>query len=357
MWALYRKRIRRKRFKKMNENSIEYSVREYIKEVEKRLPEWLKDKKEHKEILADLEEHIWSKATELSETGQPDETSVNLAIDHMGTPQSIAKEYKRRGEPKYYITKEMAPYYGKALSGVFAIIVILVVIGLIVSFFTGNGSFESLVGGLITGIQSGLLLSFAIVTIVFVALSMQGFLPEDFKSKKEQKVMKQIREQEIEEGLTVSQTLKQPLKPFIKLGGTLVGGGIGLIFGIMLLSQPFPTYMFFPDFLMILRIFGLITMLEGSLDISRGIIGNRRPSTHQILHALIIPLKLSVIPLLVILMNHPEIFPFFSEPWIHVGIPVEFYDEYRAILGVIIAITCLTTIENFYNIIKIQKYK
>ncbi|HUW89665.1 MAG TPA: hypothetical protein VMV43_04025 [Candidatus Nanopelagicaceae bacterium] len=98
-------------------------------------------------------------------------------------------------------------------------------------------------------------------------------------------------------------------------------------------------------------------MLEGSLDISRGIIGNRRPKTHQVLHALIIPLKLSVIPLIVILMNRPEIFPFFSEPWIHVGIPIEFYDEYRAIFSVIIAIISLTTIENIYNIIKIQKYK
>ncbi len=341
----------------MNENSMEYSVREYIKEVEKRLPEWLKDKKEHKEILADLEEHIWSKAAELSKTGQPDQTSVKLAIDHMGTPQNIAKEYKRRGEPKYYITKELWNLYIKALSTVFAIIVSLVIIGMIVTFFTGNGSFETLVGGLITGIQTGLLLSFTIVTIVFVALSHEGYFPEDFKSKKEQKLMKQLREQEVEEEGTISQTLKQPLKPFIKPAGEIIGGGIGLVFGIILLSQPFPTYMFFPDFLMILKIFGLITMLEGSLDISRGIIGNRRPNTHQVLHMITILFKLSVIPLLVILMNRPEIFPFFSEPWIHVGISVEFYDEYRVILGVIIALTCLLTIENIYNIIKIQKYK
>jgi len=341
----------------MNENSMNYSVREYIKEVKKNLPEWLKDKKEHKEILADLEEHIWSKAAELSETGQPDEKSVMLAIDHMGTPQNIAKEYKRRGEPKYYITKELWPLYVKVLSTVFAIIVSLVIIGLIVSFFTGNGSFESLVGGLITGIQSGLLLSFTIVTIIFVALSMQGYFPEDFKSKKEQKLMKQLREQEIEEGVPASQAPKKPLKPFIKPAGEIIGGGIALVFGIVLLSQPFPTYMFFPDFLMILRIFFFFSMLEGSLDISRGIIGNRRPKTHQALHAIIIPLKLSAIPLLVILMNRPEIFPWFSEPWIHVGIPVEFYDEYRAIISVIIAITCLMTIENIYNIVKIQKYK
>ena len=152
----------------MNENSMNYIVREYIKEVEKRLPEWLKDKKEHKEILADLEEHLWSKATELSETGQPHEESVRQAIEHMGAPQTIAKEYKRRGEPKFYITKELWPYYTKALGAVFAVIVTLVVIGLIVSFFTGNGTFESLIGGLFSGIQSGLLISFVIVKIKLV---------------------------------------------------------------------------------------------------------------------------------------------------------------------------------------------
>ena len=340
----------------MNENSAEYSVKEYLKEVEKRLPEWLKDKKEHKEILADLEEHIWSKATELSETGQPDQTSVKLALDHMGTPQNIAKEYKRRGEPKYFISLQLWPYYKKALGGVFGLIITLVAIGLIVSFFTGNGSFISLLGGLITGIQSGLLISFAIVTIIFVALSHEGYFPEDFKSKKGQELMKELREKEIEVGVS-SQPLEKPLKPFIKPGGTIVGGGIGLIFGIIFLSLPFPTYMFFPDFLVIVRIFGLLTMIEGSLDISRGILGNRRPNTHQALHAILIPLKLSVIPLLGILMDRPEIFPFFSEPWIQVGIPVEAYGLYRGIFSAIIAITCLTTIENIYNIVKIQKYK
>jgi hypothetical protein len=274
----------------------------------------------------------------------------------MGTPQNIAKEYKRRGEPKYYITKELWPYYTKALGAVFAVIITLVVIGLIVSFFTGGGSFESLLEGLITGIQSGLLLSFTIVTVIFVAMSMEGFFPEDFKSKKRQQLMKQKQEREIEEGV-ITQVPEKLLKPFIKPGETVIGGFIGLIFGIVLLSQPFPTFMFFPDFLTLVRIFGLITMLESALDISRGILGKRRPSTHQVLHALTIPLKLSVIPLFSILMNRPEIFPWFSEPWIHVGISVEFYGLYRGVLALVIAITFLTTLENIYNIIKIQKYK
>ena len=75
----------------MSEEDIQNLVKEYLKNVKAKLPEWLKDKKEHKEILAELEEHIWNKAEELSETDHPTLETVKLAIDHMGTPESIAK--------------------------------------------------------------------------------------------------------------------------------------------------------------------------------------------------------------------------------------------------------------------------
>ena len=95
----------------MSENDMEKLINEFLKDVKTKLPEWLKDKKEHKEILAELEDHIWSKAEELSETSRPTLETVQIAIDHMGTPESIAKEYKRRGTPKFYITEELWPYY------------------------------------------------------------------------------------------------------------------------------------------------------------------------------------------------------------------------------------------------------
>ena len=97
----------------MSEIEMSNIIKEYLKEVEKRLPEWLKDKKEHKEVLAELEDHIWSKAEELSGMGQPTIETVQMAISHMGKPETIAKEYKRRGTPKYYITEEMWPSYLK----------------------------------------------------------------------------------------------------------------------------------------------------------------------------------------------------------------------------------------------------
>ena len=158
----------------MSEKEMNNMINEYLKEVKNKLPEWLKDKKEHKEILAELEDHIWSKAEELSKTGEATLVSVEMAIAHMGTPQSITKEYKRRGTPKVYITEELWPYYKKVLSGVAILIILITVIVQIVNIIFGN--LETIWDG-IMGIQIGLLIMFAIITIVFVVLSMEVYFP------------------------------------------------------------------------------------------------------------------------------------------------------------------------------------
>lgn len=329
----------------MSEKNMDDLVGAYIKEVKKALPEWLKDKKEHKEILADLEEHIWEKAKELSDTGQATEDSVQMAIAHMGTPKSIAKEYKRRGTPKVYITKEMWPLYLRVLTIVFAVIIIVNIIGLILNIVSGTTDLGELIGGLFSGIQNGFFISFAIITIIFVGLSMEGYFPEDFKSKK-QAEKEQIR---VEAGL--------PPKPFIKPVGEIIGGGIGLVIGILFVFQPFPTHLFAAEFLLLLRFFGIFMIAGSSLDITRGILGNTQPNTHQLIHIVKIGLKLGVIPILIILMNRPDIFPWFSEPWVHIGIPPEFHDPYRIGMTVLIIFVILLNLDDIYKIWKIQKYK
>lgn len=329
----------------MSEKNMKFLVNEYIKEVKKALPEWLKNKKEYKDILAELEDHIWEKAKELSDSGQANENSIQMAISHMGTPKNIAKEYKRRGTPKVYISKEMWPLYLDVLVIVFAIIIILNVIGLIFNILSGTTNLGELIGGLIGGIQSGLFVSFAIISIIFVALSMEGYFPEDFKSKKEAK----------KEALRVEAGL--PPKPFIKPVGEIIGGGIGIVVGVLFIFQPFPADLFIADFLLLLRIFGIFLIIGGSFDITRGVIGNRQPLTHQIIFIFKILLKFGVIPFLIILMNRPDIFPWFSTPWIHVGISPEFQEIYRIGMLALTVIVSLTSIDDIYRIWKLQKYK
>ena len=350
----------------MSEKEMANLIKEYLKEVKSKLPEWLKDKKEHKEILAELEEHIWSKAEELSGMGQPTLQSVQTAISHMGTPESIAKEYKRRGTPKVYITKEMWPLYLKVLVVVFSVIIGISIISQVINFIFGNVEFWDLIGGIFQGILVGFLSTFAIITIVFVALSMEGYFPEDFKSKKVREKERQQLEIAREKRIPISEIKKRPVKPYIKPIGEIIGGLIAIIGGIFLIIQPIPaifnTSLIDAEFLLYLQFAGLFILTEGILNLSRGLIGNRQMLAHQVIHGIMIAVKLASISVVILMMNRPEIFPILvvnqpGDALINIGIAPEFYALFRGIAGLIIAIVSLSTIEDFYRIYKAEKYK
>ncbi|MFX1313313.1 MAG: hypothetical protein ACFFHD_11965, partial [Promethearchaeota archaeon] len=272
----------------MSEKEMNYIVKAYLKEVKSKLPDWLKEKKEHKDILDELEEHIWSKAEELSEIGQPTIQSVESAISHMGKPETIAKEYKRRGTPKYYITEELWPSYLKVLGIVFAVIFGIAVVSQMIDFIFGNVSILELIGNIFQGIQFGFLISFVIISIIFVALSMEGYFPEDFKSKKIREKEKQQLQLAQKQGIPISEIKKRPVKPFIKPAGEIVGGSIAIVFGIFLVLLPIPAVRILIDplFLLYVQFAGLFMLCEGILDLSRGLIGNRQFFAHQIIHGI-----------------------------------------------------------------------
>ena len=70
-------------------------IKSFLDEVERKLPFWLKDQKEDiNDILEELETHIWDRATELAEGGEPSEEQIELVIEQMGSPSKIAGEYK-----------------------------------------------------------------------------------------------------------------------------------------------------------------------------------------------------------------------------------------------------------------------
>ncbi len=336
----------------MSENDMQMLVNEFLTKVKEKLPEWLKDKKEHKEILSELEEHIWNKADELSDTGHSTLESVRSAIDHMGSPESIAKEYKRRGTPKYYITEELWPYYKKAIAVVFGVIVGIIVISQIINLIFGNtGSFLDA----ISGIQWGFLAAFAVISIVFVALSMEGYLPEDFQTKK-------TMEHAIKD-VQVSVKERKPAKKIIKPAEDIIGGVIGIVFGMILIIQPIQALnaVIHPEFLVLLQLAGLFMIGESSLDLTRGLIGNRQLRAHQVLHGVTIVIKLASISVIVLMMNRPEIFPIliveeWGQPLVNIGVSPQFYGLFRGIAGLLIAIVALTTIENMYKIYKLETY-
>ena len=156
-------------------------IKSFLDEVERKLPFWLKDQKEDiNDILEELETHIWDRATELAEGGEPSEEQIELVIELMGSPSKIAGEYKRRGKPKFYITEELFPLYQRFLIIAAIVLASFNFLGMLFSFAGGNKG----VGPLFRNFSQGFFISFAIalilITIQFVLLSREGYLPEDF---------------------------------------------------------------------------------------------------------------------------------------------------------------------------------
>ena len=336
-------------------------VKEYLKNVKAKLPEWLKEKKEHKEILAELEEHIWNKAEELSETGHSTLETVQTAIDHMGTPESIAKEYKRRGTPKFYITEELWSIYKNVLSFVFLVIVLINIIIPILNVIFDNTSGGEIFESVATGLLMGFLGSFAVITIIFVALSMEGYFPEDFKSKKDLKDEERQVELAKERGLAYETKNGKPLKPFISPPGEIIGGLIVIGIGLFFFIQPIQglNNLIDSEFLLLVRFGSLFIIAEGILDMSRGLIGNRQASIHQIIHGITILVKLSSISIAGLIIMRPEIFPIIiiDDGFQNIGIATEYYWLFRTIGVLVIIGTVLGTLENFTKIYKLEKYK
>lgn len=153
-------------------------VNNYLEQVRKKLPEWLKPKKEEvNAILNDLNVQILEEAKKIAGGGNPTPADFQQALIQIGSPESIAKFYKKRGTPKLYITEELFEFYLRTMFFFFTIVILLnIIIGIFRLFFS---PWEA-IGGMITGIWIGCLITAIVITGVFVFFSMQGFLPEDF---------------------------------------------------------------------------------------------------------------------------------------------------------------------------------
>jgi len=127
----------------MNDNLTEQKtiIRNYLEEVRKKLPHWLKDqRKDVQDIIDELEDHIWDKATELAQGQNPTATQILFVISEMGAPKDIAREYRHRGKPKFFITEELFAWYWKTLAGASALSFVIVILSMIFSFGIDSAS-------------------------------------------------------------------------------------------------------------------------------------------------------------------------------------------------------------------------
>jgi hypothetical protein len=323
------------------------------------LPEWLKDDKEELDsVLAELEDHLRNKAEELSDIDGPTPESARLAIAHLGSPSSIAKEYKRRGTPHIYISKELWPVYKKVLFIVFPILGAITVFSILFNIFTGN--FEDALNFM--GYYTAFASSFLVISIIFVVLSMEGYFPEDFRSKEEVERKEKEKKKGKELGLPVSPKTGEQLKPFVKPIEKFIGGAINMVIAMVLIVQAIPgffTAMKF-EFRIILLLFGILLLMDSITTLIRGLLGNTRISIHQLIQGIAIILKILAVPLFIVLILNPELIPLIyweGTKFIAAQVPNELIFGVRVSLIIVTIIIIASIAENIYEIIKLQKYK
>ena len=154
-------------------------VKNFIAQVKQKLPEWLKWKEDElKNVLEDLEAQLYGEARSISQGETLTDADLQEAIRRMGPPESIAKLYKQRGTPKFYLTNELLDFYLRSLFFFFGIVIFInIIVGVFQFFFR---VWWEVLGGILSGIWIGCLIAAIVITIVFVYFSMEGFLPEDF---------------------------------------------------------------------------------------------------------------------------------------------------------------------------------
>ena len=156
-------------------------INNYLTQVYKKLPEWLKLKKEEVDkILKDLESQILSEARNIGGGQEPTDVEIQQALLQMSTPESIANIYKLRGTPKLYITEELLDFYIRTMLFFFIIIIAINVVVSIFKFIFIPLTWLITLGEMFSGMWIGCLITAILITILFVYFSMQGFLPEDF---------------------------------------------------------------------------------------------------------------------------------------------------------------------------------
>jgi cation transport ATPase len=398
---------------------------EFLEQVKSKLPEWLKWKElELKNVLDDLETQILNEAKFIANGEEPTRDDIQQAIDQMGSPQSIARIYKQRSTPKFYLSEELFEFYLRSLM-FFSVIVILINI-VIMIFRVFIDPLDAILGAL-SGIWIGFLILIVVITVIFVYFSHEGFLPEDFgilpkrlaiifpmraltqerldeielrtkeslaeakakakekiakararaqekiaeaKARREEKIVEvEIKRQERKEEARLRKEeakARRELKKKepISLGELIFGFIAGVIFGLILIFQPFSVIGLFDQaFLDWLKLFGLFVFIGGLIDLARLAISVRNFTGQQIMLFVVAFYSAVYIPLFLNLLDQPEIFPIslFSGgivPIITDSQPYSLeYIIYFWVIVLIIVSVIIGMISNFYKVYKIQKLK
>lgn len=329
-------------------------IKTFLKEIKEKLPEWLKDKKaDVTDILDEIESHIWEKASEIAQNDDPDERSIQQAIISMGTPADIAKDYKKRGTPKFFISEELFPLYIRTLTVAISVIAGIAILASIP--WTGNFQFWKFLGNLWNAIFTTAVYVTFFVTLIFVGLSMEGFLPEDLGVKGDIKLTYEFKTGHKEKD-------KGKKSKFYTPGEWFFGAVFGFVFGAILILQPIPQMkeLFGTEMLAWFRLLGFLSIAEGTLNLFHIVLQKSNITGHQFLKLLLIVVKILGIFLLLQLLDNPAIITIISiENGVVISRPLVGYylsseKTFRTIMIVLIVLSGLGILDEFYKMVSLR---
>ncbi|MEJ2250303.1 MAG: hypothetical protein P8Y70_17205 [Candidatus Lokiarchaeota archaeon] len=158
----------------------------FLEKVKKELPHQIKRNRENlKDILEEMEDHIWETAYEISESKNPSLKELEIAIKKMGNPKNIAKQFQTELDTPFFISKELWPIYIKRNKHT---IIFLFIVTIFAFFYRTYLYFPY------TPIIYSFFIEFIILFLIglniiffrffyFIYLSKEGFLQEDLKPK------------------------------------------------------------------------------------------------------------------------------------------------------------------------------
>ena len=168
---------------------IEKELRIYLKKARRKLPFWLKTS-EKRDIIQDIEEEIREAILEFEESSKLTEKNFKQLLPDLGSIKTRLFEYKQRGTPRIYISKELWPWYLIIIKAVLVYFIIIEIF-IIVLQLSFNAAFSSI----FQYFRLLLLLWICILILVsriFTFLSLNDFIPgkKEFLTSKKKIVVK-----------------------------------------------------------------------------------------------------------------------------------------------------------------------
>ncbi|MHA1371116.1 MAG: HAAS signaling domain-containing protein, partial [Promethearchaeota archaeon] len=331
-----------------NSNNYRAELDAYLHQIAENLPSYIKKNKDDvSDILLELEQHVLDKADELANGGPIQVQSVRMAIAAMGPAEKVAKAYRRQSTPKIYISAELWPYYIRFLKIFITVMIIANTLGFIIDIIQGQGlqAIYKMISGTIT--SSALI--FTILTLVFFWLSKQGYIPEDFNEKpvkKEKPLVKtggtRLKMQRWIHGVEkIVETKNERYK-------SIISAFFQLIFAYFLLTLPFlpsNSVLVNPDFLLSMRILGVLTLISAFLELVKVLIKKNRGDILALLMIINLILTIIAVGVLLDLSRRPAIIPIFvynNGQFAVLPMPVELLDKIHLALNILIIIIIIS---------------